>query len=222
VDLEGRLSALRQERGFSQEALAELVGVSRQAVARWESGSSVPELEKLVALGAVFGVTLDSLVKDEDCGARPRCSGGPRTEILAFLCRAKRVTYAGHGHEVTSSRPGSHDLAYEEGRFLYYDSYLGGELFTGEEAVWEDGVPFWSMNYAGRVLAERFSGDFLKEALFQVSEDLPYRGPSLFQKGDFTYHCRVEGVFGWFHGTEEIYYRGALVYDLLFHGGAIR
>lgn len=223
VKFKDKLSSLRTGRGYSQEKFAESVGVSRQAVAKWEAGDSLPEVETLIAISSVFGMTIDSLVKDDlDCGPQRCPLGAPDAEIPSFLCRAKRATYAGHGHEVSSSRPGSHDLQYEEGRLRYYDSYLGGEFFAGEEALWDDGVPFWSMNYVGRVLSEPFSGDFLKESLSLVTEEFPYRGPFLFQNGDFTYRCRAEGAFDWFHGTEEIYHRGTLVYDLLFHGGRIR
>lgn len=59
-----KLQLLRKERGLSQEALAEMLDVSRQAVSKWESGISYPETDKLVALSDLFSVTLDSLVKD--------------------------------------------------------------------------------------------------------------------------------------------------------------
>jgi len=59
-----KLQALRKEKGLSQEALAELLDVSRQAISKWESGQSYPETEKMIALTEMFGVTLDSLIKD--------------------------------------------------------------------------------------------------------------------------------------------------------------
>lgn len=62
--LEEKLQLLRKERGLSQEALAEQLDVSRQAVSKWESGQSYPETEKLIALGRLYGVTLDSLLND--------------------------------------------------------------------------------------------------------------------------------------------------------------
>jgi len=42
------------------------------------------------------------------------------------------------------------------------DTYLGGTKFAGVEAVWKNDVPVWAMNYAGRVVGEGFSSDFLK------------------------------------------------------------
>ena len=56
--------------------------------------------------------------------------------VIDFLIRAKRNTYAGKAPEVKSCRLASHDLNYEEGAYSYYDTYLGGECFSGEEAVW--------------------------------------------------------------------------------------
>lgn len=61
-----KLQQLRKEKGLSQESLAEVLGVSRQAVSKWESGSTYPEMEKLITLSDLFGVTLDSIVKDSE------------------------------------------------------------------------------------------------------------------------------------------------------------
>ena len=53
---------LRAERGWTQEELAQACFVSRSAVSKWETDASVPELEKLLKLSELFGVTLDALV----------------------------------------------------------------------------------------------------------------------------------------------------------------
>ena len=143
-------------------------------------------------------------------------------EIIDFLIRAKRATYAGKGAETAPSRPKSHDLEYTEGELTYIDTYLGGDRFAGEEALWISGIPRWSMNYVGRVLGESFSGDFLKEALLHVPEEEPYRGPREYVNGEYTYRCAPKGSFEWFRGKETIEYRGALIYECLFHGGIIR
>ena len=80
----------------------------------------------------------------------------------------------------------------------------------------------WSMNYVGRVIGENFSGDFLKEVLMQVPAELPFRGPEIYTKGDYHYHCKVDGEFVWFQGYEEIFYMDEKIYECYFHGGAIR
>ena len=143
-------------------------------------------------------------------------------ETVDFLIRAKRATYAGKGAETASSRPGSHDLVYREGELMYYDTYLGGDLFAGEEALWRNEAPFWSMNYAGRVTGEDFSGDFLKEALLNVPCDKPYRGPAEYSAGDYSYSCEAVGSFEWFQGREVIRFKCAEIYECYFHGGLIR
>ena len=59
-----KIIRLRKKNGWSQEELAERVGVSRQAVSKWEGAQTVPELEKLLQLADLFGVTTDYLLKD--------------------------------------------------------------------------------------------------------------------------------------------------------------
>ncbi|MBU5454449.1 helix-turn-helix domain-containing protein [Caproiciproducens sp. MSJ-32] len=59
-----KLQILRKEKRLSQEGLAEKLNVSRQAVSKWESGQSFPELDKIIILSDIFSVTVDELVKD--------------------------------------------------------------------------------------------------------------------------------------------------------------
>jgi len=145
-----------------------------------------------------------------------------RYDIIQFLIRAKKATYAGKGAETVSSRPESHDLTYSENNLMYYDTYLGGDRFAGEEAVWIDNIPYWSMNYAGRVKGDNFSGDFLKDALLHVVDDKPFRGPEIYSDGDYTYRCEVNGGFEWFQGKESIFFKGRMIYECFFHGGTIK
>ena len=143
-------------------------------------------------------------------------------QIIEFLMKAKQATYAGKGAETTSSRVKSHDLIYRDGEYMYYDTYLGGDRFAGEEALWIADVPYWSMNYIGRVTGSPFSGDFLKEALLRVPEDEPYRGPRKYADGDYVYRCETAGSFEWFQGKETIDYRGKQIYECYYHGGLIK
>lgn len=66
MDFGMKLQNLRKTKGLSQEALAEKLNVSRQAVSKWESGSGYPEMDKLILLSELFGVTIDYLIKDSD------------------------------------------------------------------------------------------------------------------------------------------------------------
>ena len=63
--LADKIIRLRKRNGWSQEELAEKMNVSRQAVSKWEAAQTIPDLEKLMKLSSLFGVTIDYLVKDE-------------------------------------------------------------------------------------------------------------------------------------------------------------
>ncbi len=65
MNLGDKLCLLRTQHGYSQEQLAELVGVSRQSVSKWESGVSLPETEKLIQVSDLFDVSIDFLMRDE-------------------------------------------------------------------------------------------------------------------------------------------------------------
>ena len=58
-----RIQALRKEKGLSQEALGEALGVSRQAVSKWESGASDPSTSNLLALAKLYGVSAEDLLR---------------------------------------------------------------------------------------------------------------------------------------------------------------
>ena len=63
MSIADRILMLRKSKGMSQEQLAEAVGVSRQAVSKWESEQASPDPEKIIALSEIFGVTTDYLLK---------------------------------------------------------------------------------------------------------------------------------------------------------------
>ena len=63
MNLSDRIQYLRKVRGISQEGLAEKLGVSRQAVSKWESEQSMPDLDKIISMSDYFEVTTDYLLK---------------------------------------------------------------------------------------------------------------------------------------------------------------
>lgn len=65
MDLSEKIMQLRKQKGWSQEELAERLDISRQSISKWESGASIPELDKILKLSNLFGVTTDYLLKDE-------------------------------------------------------------------------------------------------------------------------------------------------------------
>lgn len=60
-----KIIQLRKKNGWSQEELAEQMNVSRQSVSKWESAQSIPDIEKIIRLSELFGVSIDYLLKDE-------------------------------------------------------------------------------------------------------------------------------------------------------------
>lgn len=63
MNMADRIQYLRKSKGISQEELADKVGVSRQAVSKWESEQSTPDLEKVIIMSDFFGVTTDYILK---------------------------------------------------------------------------------------------------------------------------------------------------------------
>ena len=63
--LADKITALRKKAGWSQEELAEQLGVTRQSVSKWEGAQSVPDMDKVVQMSRLFDVTTDFLLKDE-------------------------------------------------------------------------------------------------------------------------------------------------------------
>lgn len=72
MKLEERLHELRKKEGLTQAQVAEAIGVSRQAVSKWESGTASPSLDNLNSLSILYGVSIDRVVgKEELAGAEP-------------------------------------------------------------------------------------------------------------------------------------------------------
>ena len=143
-------------------------------------------------------------------------------EIINFLIKAKKSTYASNGNPIKSSRPCSIDLSYSQGKFMYYDSYFGTNPFIGEEIILIDSNVIWSMNYIGRKLDDKFEYNFLKEALMNVTQERPFRGPHTYESSGYTYKSSENGDFNWFQGEETISFKGTEIYECRFHGGLIK
>lgn len=109
MNLGEKITQLRKQKGLSQDALAHELNVSRQSISKWETGASVPELDKLVALSDLFQISLDELVRDT---APPQTPPAPEAAppsapsnqyilgcILLFLgifCTALGLIYLGN------------------------------------------------------------------------------------------------------------------------------
>ena len=76
--LKENISMLRSVNGYSQEDVAEKIGISRQAYAKWEKGETVPDVERCQKLAELYGVTMDSLVNYSDKIGTTTLTPGPK------------------------------------------------------------------------------------------------------------------------------------------------
>ena len=120
MSLGERIREQRKSRRMSQEKVAELVGVSRQAVAKWESGQSVPTTENLLRLAEAFGITVDSLLRSEESGEQHAAG-----EVCRFEPSAKE------GREERRRRRNRNCLAAAGVAAGYLIVYLLGRILGG-------------------------------------------------------------------------------------------
>ena len=84
-----KLIALRRKAGWSQEELAERLNVSRQSVSKWEGAQSMPDIDKIVQLSSLFGVTTDYLLKDGQDDPQPAAAETPSPLPRVTLAQAE-------------------------------------------------------------------------------------------------------------------------------------
>ena len=224
---------LLKKQGVSNRKIAKAIGINKETVNNYISKAVSDELG------------IEGLLKLDDPILERRLKGGNAAytderfakfkELLPYLqeeLKRKHVTLKLLWEEYIRENPEGYSLT----QFRYHyrqnavatkqppstvlrDTYVGGEQFAGEEAIWNNGKAKYAMNYLGRVLEKEFSGNFLKEALRAADRKMPYRGPEYYQSGEYTYKCSVNGDFTWFQGYEEIYWHDQKVYECFFHGG---
>ena len=92
-----KIQALRKERQMSQEQLANQLGVSRQSISKWELSESVPDIGNLISIGELFGVSMDTLLKEE-LPLQEDLAGvaAPPEHVSAYVARGEAVG-AGYG-----------------------------------------------------------------------------------------------------------------------------
>jgi len=118
MKLNEKILHCRKKAGLSQEALAEELGVSRQAVSKWETGDAVPEIGKLVSLSKIFDVTTDWLLSEEEP------ENHRETEYNTYY--QESISWAG---DTTGSSN------------TYADSTTNAERFEKAADDWMDAVP---------------------------------------------------------------------------------
>lgn len=108
-----RLAARRKQAGLSQEALADKLGVSRQAVSKWERAESLPDTDNLIALAALYGLTLDELLWKETDESDSRAS--QPTTVAANATETSGAVADEGSTDGTASGPSRNDNGAESG-----------------------------------------------------------------------------------------------------------
>lgn len=92
MSISNRILNLRKQKGISQEELANIIGVSRQSVSKWESEQSTPDIEKIILMSEFFGVTTDYILK----GTEPPAEGsGAKPNLKIFALAATALNFIG-------------------------------------------------------------------------------------------------------------------------------
>lgn len=147
-------------------------------------------------------------------------------QLSKFLVKAKINTYAssGEGGEKVLL-DGSKKFEFREEEFKYRDRYFGFNPFIGQEVVFQNKKIIWGMNYYGKVISNIISlkqiYQFLQEVLRKIPENKPFRGHNRFKRGNFEYFNKAKGTVEKLEGEEKIFYKGKLMYKLIYHGGMV-
>jgi len=148
-----------------------------------------------------------------------------KTTLLKFIAKAHRNTYAGPKETKLKNKckksvlPEHTDYHFKEGDLEYHDSYTGTVFAPGREVVFLKKEPVWSMAYQGRSF-DHYGTTFFKETLFpflqralrNFTDDMPFRGPSSFEEGDFKYTFKMKGDYEYFTGQEKVFFKGELAF----------
>ena len=147
-------------------------------------------------------------------------------ELEQFLVLAKSSTYAADLAPGEPSRPTSHDRRFEQGRFSYIDSSVGGRDFLGQEIAYLFDEPVWAMNYHGTIIDPVFEpeeiGRIVQASLLALYSEGRFLGGFEFELDGCRYVDVNEGTVDEFRGLETIEHDGRRVYSLEYHGGLIR
>ena len=110
--LADKIIDLRKKAGWSQEELAEKLGVSRQSVSKWEGAQSIPDMNKILQLSDLFGVSTDYLLKDSMEASEPVPTQDAETEGTTFVSLKTISAFSGRNSGssrkiCSSTRPAS-------------------------------------------------------------------------------------------------------------------
>lgn len=124
-----RLLDYRKKNNLSQEELAEKIGVSRQAVSKWERAEASPDTDNLIRLAEVYGVSLDELIK----GETPVDNEKPEPDSNTTYVEEDRVSFK-NGLHVDSKNGDKVDIGFKRG--IHVDSKDGSKVHVGWDGIY--------------------------------------------------------------------------------------
>lgn len=145
-------------------------------------------------------------------------------QLKFFLLEAKINTFAS-GKKAEKFNDGSRVYTFSSPPLEYNDRYFGATIDVGQEMVWFEYVPLWSMVYRGGLdgdISRETCFNFLKECLRMMPPEFPVRGPVRHENGLWLYTNTLDGCFSDFRGEEIIHFNREKVYFRDYCGGFIK
>ncbi|GAA4653278.1 hypothetical protein GCM10023142_04160 [Anaerocolumna aminovalerica] len=128
MGLGNKIADARKAKNMTQEQLAELMSVTRQSISRWESDQSCPEMDKVVYLAEILGVSCDYLLKDNYDKTETKKEGGNVITRLLYGLKGKSVRLSFYTNEV------DYDLANTDCTIVDFDGqWINVEYTKGKK-----------------------------------------------------------------------------------------
>lgn len=147
------------------------------------------------------------------------------SNLKQFLLKANKAGYAGGDDKSwIKEKDGSTTIEYVDREWRLHDNFFGGEPYGGRLIVFRDNKPYWLMVYYGWVDRDEDTDEVymvLRNALMNMPEDAPYRGPKEFKQDDYIYRNSWTGDIERYSGEEEIIQKGKQVYKANYMGGMV-
>jgi hypothetical protein len=145
--------------------------------------------------------------------------------LRRFLVKANDAGYAGGDEKQWSKETDrSITIAFDKGEWKSHDNFFGGEPYGGRTVVSYEGAPVWIMVYYGWVTPEKDANmayGFLREALKAMPEEVPFRGPAVFEAKGLIYTNSWQGDLTRFSGREQITDGDSAFYEASYSGGLV-
>lgn len=144
---------------------------------------------------------------------------------MNFILDSNRAGYAvGDLKNWTKENDGSTSITFEKGLWRSHDNFFGGDPYGGRITVFYENMPYWIMLYYGWVSkVDEINTVFgvLRNALKEMPQEYPFRGPKEFFEMEYLYSNVWNGDVNRFEGKEKIHKKDSFVYQANYFGGLV-